>query len=461
MDSFLLKHVVRWLCWALCSGTLVWTGWRGLGRSLWLDEAWVANSIRANSLGEMLWGGAWLQTSPPLFLLAVRGFVQAFGLSTNTLRMVPWLCMLGAAIALGFAAHRLAPRWTALALAATFFPTIAIEYFGAFKQYGAEACAVAVILCAAVYAKRWTTLTVVVACMQPLAYPVVFLLPGLAWILFKRDGPRAACAFALTTGAVFAMLYFVFLRPNLAPALWSYWGTPEPLTGSLLVWAVASLGLAIYAWRTQRWIEFACALPCLLLLVAEALGWYASSPRLRLFVRPCSVLAAAAFFERYVPQRWATVGSVGAIALAATALLRGPIRTFEDYPSAIAYLRANVQAGDRLLVHADAVPGLELYSAILGWRPEAVYGTTGSPCCPRSFRPQRASVAEVEADLTRMVDATTKGRVWLFYSNRPLHWSYLGLDEGDLWRRTLWDRGCPPGEYVALGNLVVSPALCH
>ena len=53
----------------------------GLGRSIWLDEAWVANSVTAGSLAGMFRYDSWLQTSPPLFLLLVRMTVNSLGLA--------------------------------------------------------------------------------------------------------------------------------------------------------------------------------------------------------------------------------------------------------------------------------------------------------------------------------------------------------------------------------------------
>ncbi len=141
MELLLFKHGRRVAGVVLALGVL-WMGLAGIHRSLWLDEAWVANSIHANSLGEMLWGGEWLQTSPPLFLLIARAAVNVFGLSTETLRAVPLLFACIAGIAVWCASG----RWAPLAVAAVLLPGVAVEYFGAFKQYGAEAAAVAVVL---------------------------------------------------------------------------------------------------------------------------------------------------------------------------------------------------------------------------------------------------------------------------------------------------------------------------
>src|ERR1044071_1233527 len=50
-----------------------------LDRSLWLDEAWVANSIQAPTLTEAFYYGDWLQTTPPLFVVVSRVITTLFG----------------------------------------------------------------------------------------------------------------------------------------------------------------------------------------------------------------------------------------------------------------------------------------------------------------------------------------------------------------------------------------------
>ncbi len=158
---------------------------------------------------------------------------------------------------------------------------------------------------------------------------------------------------------------------------------------------------------------------------------------------------------RNISFRWA---AIPVIAWAAFAAFTYQAEPFENYPAAVAYLRQHIEPGDLLLVHADAREGFRFYSDM-----PAAYGSTGWPCCPRTHvaAPNSSTEAAVKTDLDRLVPRDFHGRVWLFYANRPLHWRYIGLDEGDLWRRTLWDRGCPPGEYVALPNLVISPAICR
>jgi hypothetical protein len=95
-----------------------------------------------------------------------------------------------------------------------------------------------------------------------------------------------------------------------------------------------------------------------------------------------------------------------------------------------------------------------------GWHPPAKYGSTGWPCCARARTPAKSTEAAVRKDLEDLIPPDFRGRVWLFYSNRPLHWDYIGLNEGELWRKLAWDRGCLPTYYLEFPNLVISPMQC-
>ena len=56
-------------------------GISAIGRSLWLDEAWIANSILQLSIAGMFHYPAGCK-NPPLFLLLARGTERALGLAT-------------------------------------------------------------------------------------------------------------------------------------------------------------------------------------------------------------------------------------------------------------------------------------------------------------------------------------------------------------------------------------------
>ncbi len=476
----------RWVAGLILLGTLA-LGLYGIHRSLWLDEAWVANSVRAASLGGMFRGGEWLQTSPPLFLLAARASVVLFGLSTAAFRAVPLLFALIAVTALFLAVRRASNEsWAVLAAAALGFLSTAIEYFRSFKQYGGEVAAVAVVLFAAVTylqsPKYYRWLVAAVAVAIPLAYPMAFVVPGLVLAVWGAGGFRRAAILAALAAAEFALLYWFFITPNVSPALWTYWQASLERAYGATAWAAMLFGLAVavhLALRLLRgehgareWIQIVCLLPCILLVAAELTGWYPASARTRLFLRPCLLLLAAVTFDG-VLARWPRVQSVLARALpvAAVALVLGGVYTqfrahaddpFEDYAGAVDYLRAHVQPNDLLLVHASARQGFQLYAAIDGWDAPAVYGETGWPCCRRTANapPHSATPQAVYHDLAAKVPDGFRGRVWLVYSTRPEHWNYVGLDEATLWRSHLWARGCPPGPYIELPNLGISPMDC-
>jgi uncharacterized membrane protein len=196
-------------------------GLAGIHRSLWLDEAWVANSIAAPTLREMFYYPEWLQSSPPLFLLASRTAVRLLGLSNTSLRVVPLLLALIATAAMFAVARRaLSPAFAALACVLLIFYTAEIEYSHSAKQYSGEVAATTVVLlAAAAYLQkpersrfRWLAAAVVAA--LPFSYASVFLLPGIV-LAIGYTSPRRALALTGVAGAVLATLYVFFIRPNL------------------------------------------------------------------------------------------------------------------------------------------------------------------------------------------------------------------------------------------------------
>src|SRR5580658_2833991 len=101
---------------------VVGLGVYGMGRSLWLDEAWVANSIQARSLLGMFYYPDWLQINPPLFLLLARAAVRAVGASNVAFRAVPLAMAVAAAAGMLAVSQRLLrPSFALLATAVVAF----------------------------------------------------------------------------------------------------------------------------------------------------------------------------------------------------------------------------------------------------------------------------------------------------------------------------------------------------
>ncbi|MEP7353085.1 MAG: glycosyltransferase family 39 protein [Acidobacteriota bacterium] len=483
---------------AILAGTLL-LGLSGLNRSLWLDEAWVANSVRERSVWAMLHYSQWLQTSPPLFLLIARAAVSGFGLSLDTLRSVPLLFSLLAAIAMFGAARKVVGlTWAFAATAVLIFSPTAVEHLRSFKQYAGETAATCALLwLAATYLeshelRRFRWLCAATAILLCLSYPLVFLIPGLVLAVWWNGGPMRARLLLAVASLVELPLYWFQIRPNIAPDLWTFWGTgwSDSLSLSTILAAVfcafvtarmvgsmdSGRSVSNPDWRIG--FRVVCLLACFLYLNAEMFRWYPTDPRMRLFLWPCLLLLGAMELDDLYRRLPSSIKEVVAVCVViATALSMTwtvgriwsgpPEQTIEEYGAALRILRNQVSPNDLLLVHADAKQGFLLQAAIdhwpeLEWGSRTRFGETGWPCCARGrdLVPGRLESKAVTRDLTRMVPKGFSGRVWLFYGNRPLHWKYLGLDEGDLWRRTMWERGCPPMEYLALGNLVISPMGC-
>ena len=449
----------------------------GIGRSLWLDEAWVANSVLAPTLSGMFYYPDWLQTSPPLFLLLTRAAAHAFGLSNAAFRLVPLgFALVAVAGMMAVSRRLLSPPFGMLACALLAFHPTAIEYSRTCKQYSAEMAASAVILlCTALYLQHpdrrrflWLAGTFVVT--LPLAWSTVFLLPGVAMAVWVRGGIRRAGSLVLISSGVLAVLYVVFIRPNLSPELHEYWiANAQDLSPALLAAAAFCIAASVRALWTRDWMQVVALLPCLLLAASNALHLYPASPRTRLFVLPCFLLAVAMTaqdlwrWRRPMGIAWLMVIALGSQA-AWKQVREHQNRPEEDFQGAVRFLRKHVEPRDILLVNAAQIEGFKLYTVMEGWHDHhAIYSDTGWPCCRRSEIPTRGASTEraVVEDLDRKIPQGFSGRVWLFYSARLTHVVWAGLDEGKLWRAHLTDRGCPPGPYyLVLANLAISSMDC-
>jgi hypothetical protein len=450
-------------------------GIRGIGRSLWLDEAWVANSIAAPSLHDTFYYPQWLQTSPPLFLLAARGAVHLLGLSNVSLRIVPLIfALLAVAGFLVVVTRIVSPSIAILAGALLVFSPATIEYAHSSKQYSGELLATVLILGAAISylrspsRRRYYWLTATMAVALPLAYSSVFLLPGVFLAVYREN--RRPALLAGVTGGVLAILYIFFIRPNYSPDLHRFWeidtegGFSPGLIAEICFVFLAAARVAFSlitkrsGWRV--WTQILCVLPCLLLTGASEMGWYPLTYRTRLFVIPCFLLLAAINLDdllNWMARRMKLLGGAGvsvAVGLLSLAVALAGIKTQfrhnvsapkEDVAGAVAFLQRKSAAQDLILVHPSAVESFVLYARMYGWNmPPAIYGDTGWPCCPRGtdWRPGVSTENLVNADIDRMVPSGYTGRIWMLYTIRPAHWNYTWQGESQMWTYHLAERGC-------------------
>jgi hypothetical protein len=230
-------------------------------RSLWLDEAWVANSVLGDSLADMFYYPTFLQTSPPFFLLLVRGLVYVFGVSNWSFRIVPSAMQILFALGTIWLARKtLSGPFAALAWTLCVINPVILEYSIQLKQYTTEAAASVVLLLLTLRylsdpsRRRFLWLAIGAVLCQLFSYPTVFLLPGIilavAWRRYPelRDLPAVQDAgkgrwretirglldsleqrwhragiLAVATAVVFVIEYVLLVIPNSSPALSKSW----------------------------------------------------------------------------------------------------------------------------------------------------------------------------------------------------------------------------------------------
>lgn len=466
-------------------------GLYGIHRSLWLDESWVANSLREPQLHRMFFYPGWLQVTPPLFLLLARAALAVTGASSAALRAVPLLISLAAAALTWASARRaVSPAFAALAAVLVALDPTAIEYSHTLKPYSAELAASAGLLLASFRyldqpdRKRLAWLLAAVTVSLPLAYSSVFLLPGIVVAMASRRLWNDAGVLVAVAAVVFLPLEWFLIRPNMTDALRAFAASSgDKLTvavAAALVFCVARIvpilaRLALNKATPRDRQLLICLAPCLLLAAAGALGIYPVSLRTRLFALPCLVLAVAMtaqdLLENPALRRVSLqqTSELAAVALAflfsasaIAAQILAPSTSYqEDFAGAVAFLQKQSAPSDLILIHACCIEGFKLYSRLDHWTPpHVIYGETGWPCCVPGKDGRGLSKDAALHDIDEKIPRGYSGRVWLLYVTRPSHWEYVGLDEGNLWRNHLWQRGCPPGPYFPFANLAVSPMNC-
>jgi hypothetical protein len=340
----------RVLFWAIAAGVTAYdvfllTG--SLGRSLWQDEAFVANSVIAKTVDGIFYPHDWLQSTPPLLLILARAVVLLFGLSNTTLRVVPVsMGILAIGTMLFFAVRILWRQYALLAWTMVVLSPIEITYARQLKQYSSEFfVSTAILLACSLYmektsARRFWLLVATTAGGLLVGYGIALLVPAVAlliWMFPSRTGSSSslrarlsspfarAVVFAAITGATVLSEYRVFCIPNgpevqhtafakkNAGKTWGSLATSEsyqfigeiPLnhrfdrTGIRLSSAAILLLIGlILSWKRFRhgrreWfaIQVVCLLPCLTLLVCDHFVLYPFTERTSLFLLPLLVTA--------------------------------------------------------------------------------------------------------------------------------------------------------------------------
>lgn len=206
---------------------------------LWLDEAWVANIVLAESWSSTLYSSHWLPLNPPLFLAWARLVTSFLGPSSVSLHMSSVLLGFAAIGCMAVLAGRLwGPVRATFAVAILAFSPMFILMSQQLKHYSADcAAAAAVLLAANAYYERptgrWLLMLVFVstsaagfsyttAMLLPAVVSLI-LIPGIIHLRDRRTALLHAIFFTAVLGLVEIIIYVVFLRRAGDDTLNQYW----------------------------------------------------------------------------------------------------------------------------------------------------------------------------------------------------------------------------------------------
>jgi hypothetical protein len=204
-------------------------------RSLWLDEAWVANALDRGDFDP-----AGLNTTPLGFALAVRGVMAILGNAEWALRLVPCLCALAAVLLLFASARALYHGILLPALAATLLATnpVLLAYAQTLKPYTLDAAAGLAVLALAQRLSarstpaRWAWYAILLCALPLSSFGALYVAAALAPLLGRRAWRTGQVVpYLLTHGAAMVALavsYLTYLRDQRSSTLLTFWHAGFP-----------------------------------------------------------------------------------------------------------------------------------------------------------------------------------------------------------------------------------------
>jgi hypothetical protein len=435
------------------------------GRSLWLDEAILANNLLDRSLGSLLAEPlAGVQVAPPGYLIAQAGAISVLGTSEQALRATALAASLATLVVALLLAREV---FSQIVARATFVGLVAVSpvlvYYGnEVKQYAFDVLATTVVLWVFVSFERWPKGPAVLAATgSAVVWPShasVFVLAGVGALLAVRWAREGAFGRLAGVGLAWAasaalMLWCTPSSPAATAALRAYWQSAfapfPPLELADAWWYPHSLlGLVHLGWResgvpdalpVEAWTQpltFVLLAPVLVgawalarrrpqlaaaigitlatLVAVSAAGVYPARSRPVLFLVPVAFLLAAESVEWLSTRRsfrarpvFTGILVVGLIALPvwiSGGLFLEP-RDGSDTRGALRHVTAFRGPDDALVISAWTGPAFRFYRSRFGLDDGSVAGYV-----PADF--------DAESFITDVVEPTNLGRTHLVFSHR-------------------------------------------
>lgn len=402
----------------LALGALLRTVQYAAGRSLWMDEAFLALNLRDHAFLDLLVSTEYEVAIPPGFLLLKHLVVSAFGAGEFALRLVPFVCGL-ASLPLFYhvARHILRPAATSLALFLFAITPSLIYYASELRPYGCDVVIALALTALGLWVHR-EGLTpfraaVLAACglvALPFSFPSIFVLAGVGVsLLLSLHRERRILGMLIGIGVVwvigFVTLFATYItqhgQSEASFALWRFRflqvpgfssmsaydaldrtatllldSLTEPLGFGLAGLAALLFLLGVLALRKRPVVASILVCPLLFTVAASFLHQYPFYNRLLLFLVPAALLTVATgaswLIER-VSNTWFSLALLGLLVLppayqAIRHTLRPPIYYVgtEEARSLFIELGAQSQAGDAVYLHPMLEPHFRYYAPQLG-----------------------------------------------------------------------------------------------
>lgn len=424
-----------------------------VNRSLWLDEAMLADNIVSRSFGGL---AQWLdydQQAPIGFLWSQKIAVLIFGNNEYALRLLPFLAGCAALVFMYMLTRRLPSLSGNTALALFTVSNTLVYYTSEAKQYIVDVALALGLLILFLHLddRGWRPrghilLGVVGALALWFSHPVIFTLASLGLLLLvktARQKSLPAFGWTLLTGglwiASFAAFYVLFLRRSVtANVLLDYWGDAFlPLSLRAGNWLAAAFdnfsifaagletplllnvvlflaGLIFLARRDGR-LAAALCLPALLVLAASAVHAYPFAGRMLLFLTPMIFLllgeglsALGLLFRTKPAASFWTLGLLAVVLILfnaqTTAQNFAAPKTRELIRPTMEYLRDHRKDGDIIYVYYWTEPAVRYYAPKYGFEPSDFTIGADHHDQPELYR--------AELDSLR-----GHGRVWFLFSH--------------------------------------------
>lgn len=400
-------------------------------RSLWLDEAFIANQVaRGDWVSFFNLPMEYSHFVPPMFAVMGKLFVVIFGDNDLSLRIYPQICSLLSLGLFYLLARRLISPWATLVSLGLFAisPTL-IFHASNLKQYSSDVMLTLALFWAFTYLpssdqKSFNTSLVLFALLGIIvvwfSHPSLFILASLGLfqgIYYLGQKNWSAALKLMAVGSLwvgsFAILYFIVNGGNaresspIAPWLFKFWHVYNQafmpsLTNGGFPWITEVFALffresgfkspvfvsvlmlfgMVVLFKQQRRLLSLLLLPIGITLLASHFEQYVFSGRLILFLLPLTLIFIGVGVTQFsvllrqlqnIPYLKGCLGGIF-ITILMTSTIKFPLHKtvqVEESKPALAYLQRHQQPNDIFYIYHWAEPAFHYYAPLYGFNYES------------------------------------------------------------------------------------------